>query len=258
MKASCLFLGTGASSGVPVIGCHCFVCKSKSPYNARLRCSILLTLEGRRFLIDASPDFRIQALSIDLDRIDALLLTHTHFDHIAGLDELRIFCLREKREIPCLLSEESFEAIKTRYPYLLQRQEPENSFSAKLELFLLKEASGEIFFMDQSIRYVSYFQGGMKVNGFRFKNFAYLPDICQYDDSIFEELAGVEILVIGALSHEKAKMHLSFHEAISFGKRLKVKKTFLTHMNHTVDYETDSKKLPEGVFLAYDGMEILF
>lgn len=258
MSGRFLFLGTGASSGVPVIGCKCRVCSSSSPLNRRLRPSGLLKVLGKTFLIDVGPDFRQQALLHGIDQLDGLLLTHTHYDHIAGIDELRIFYFGQNRELPMMLSQESFESLKIRYPYLFQRTQESLTMSARMELHLLPKKEGRIDFLGVPISYFSYLQGDMPVTGYRIGNFAYVSDIREYDDSIFLALQGVEHLVLSALKEEPSPLHLSLEEAIQFAKRVGAKKTRLTHMSHRLDYETMNAKLPSDVQMAFDGLEMNF
>ncbi len=258
MFGTFLFLGTGASSGVPVIGCKCAVCTSSSPFNRRLRPSGLLKLPEKNLLIDVGPDFRQQALRYGIDRLDGLLLTHTHYDHIAGIDELRIFYFKQNKELPLLLSQESFSSLKTRYPYFFQRVEDTLTISARLELHLLPEDMGYTEFSGVDIGYCTYRQGEMSVNGYRIGNFAYVSDIREYDDSVFEALEGVQYLVLSALREESSKLHLSLEEAVAFARRVGAKQTRLTHVSHHVDYETANAKLPHDVQLAFDGMEMQF
>jgi len=258
MVGKFLFLGTGASAGVPSIGCKCPVCSSASSYNQRLRSSGLLEVEGKYFLIDVGPDFRQQALRYRLNRIDGLLLTHTHFDHIAGIDELRNFYFQQKAPLPCLLSFESLEDLKTRYFYLFQPIGTVPTISVQMEMHLLEEEVGDIDFVGLQIGYCSYFQGNMKVNGFRVGNFAYMTDVKEYDESVFTAFQGVEKLVVSALREDPSPLHLSLDEAIDFAKKMGAKETYITHISHKMDYEAVSKRLPENVFLSFDGMEIGF
>lgn len=255
---SFLFLGTGGSAGVPLIGCRCPVCTSSSPKNQRLRPSGLLTVEGKKFLIDIGPDFRQQALRAKIDRLDGLLLTHTHYDHIAGIDELRVFNVREGKSLPCLLSVESFEDLKKRYYYFFNPIGEVSTLSAQLSFTLLEEETGEVQFLGVPFTYCSYAQGGMEVTGYRIQNFAYITDIRDFDPSIFIALEGIEYLVLGALREEPSPSHFHFEEAIAFARKTGAKKTWLTHFSHSVDHETTEKKLPPEVALGYDGLEILF
>lgn len=252
------FLGTGASAGVPIVGCKCHVCLSSSPYNQRLRSAGLLSFQELRFLIDVGPDFRQQALAHHLDHIDGLLLTHTHFDHIAGIDELRVFYFRHKKPLPCLLSFESLEELKTRYAYLFQPIGTVPTISVQMEMHLLEEDQGEVDFLGIKVGYCSYFQGNMKVTGFRVGNFAYISDIKEYDPSLFVALQGVETLVVSALFEESSPLHLSLDEAIDFSKKVGARQAYITHISHKMEYESVSKKLPLNIRLAFDGMEIAF
>jgi len=258
MLGKFLFLGTGASVGIPIIGCKCGVCTSVSPFNQRLRPSGLMRIGAKSFLIDVGPDFRQQALKFGIDHLDGLILTHTHYDHIAGIDELRIFYVRQNRELPCLLSQKSFEDLKTRYPYLFQRIGEAATLSARLELHILPAMSGEIEFLGVKIGYFSYYQGDMAVNGYRIGDFAYVSDIREYDASIFAALKGVRNLVLSALREEPSQLHLSLEEAVSFARKVGAKKTLLTHMTHNLEHENTNAKLPSDVQLAYDGLEIAF
>lgn len=258
MFGTFLFLGTGASSGVPVIGCKCAVCTSPSSLNRRLRPSGLIKIPGKSLLIDVGPDFRQQALLYGIERLDGLLLTHTHYDHIAGIDELRIFYFKQNKELPLLLSKESFSDLKIRYPYFFQRVEDTLTISARLELHLLPQNMGKVEFLGVDIDYCTYRQGEMSVNGYRIGNFAYVSDIREYDDSVFEALEGVQYLVLSALREEPSKLHLSLEEAVAFARRVGAKQTHLTHLSHYIDYETANAKLPKDVQLAFDGMEIQF
>lgn len=253
-----LFLGTSASAGVPVIGCKCSVCSSTSPCNLRLRPSGLLKVDGKSLLIDVGPDFRQQALKFKIDSLDALILTHTHYDHIAGIDELRIFYLRSKKNLPCLLSYESLEDLKKRYYYLFRPIGEVPTLSAQMDFTLLENDMGEVDFLGIKIGYISYFQGGTKVNGFRVGDFAYVSDIREYDSSVFLGLKGVKKLVVSALRDEPSPLHLSLDQAVEFARTVGAEETRLTHISHGLDHDATNRKLPPSIQLGFDGLEMEF
>jgi phosphoribosyl 1,2-cyclic phosphate phosphodiesterase len=258
MKSTFLFLGTGASSGVPIIGCSCPVCSSPSSANKRLRSSGLLKVGNKQFLIDAGPDLRRQALRISLDRLDGLLLTHTHFDHIAGLDDLRIFYFLHKRPLPTLLSNDTFEELKVRYHYLMRPMEKGGSVCAQLQFEVLNQDFGAIEWEGVSIAYFNYWQLGMKVTGYRVGDAAYVSDIRNYSEAVIEALSGVNTLIVSALRHEPSPMHLSVDEAIAFARKVGARHTWLTHISHDIDHEKTDASLPPDIRLGYDGLEIPF
>lgn len=257
MRGVFQFLGTGASAGVPVIGCHCAICLSTSPYNKRFRPAGVVRVGGKTLLIDVGPDFREQALRYQIDQVDGLLLTHTHSDHIAGIDDLRIFFIRTEKPVPCLLSKETNADLQKRYYYLFEPNE-KGAMTARLDLQLLEKEQGEAEFLGIKIGYMSFAQSGMKITGFRFGNFAYVSDIREYEETIFQALAGVDILVLSALRSDPSPYHLSFEEAIVFARKVGARKTRLTHLSHAVDHEMANRALPANVQLGYDGLELEF
>lgn len=245
-----LFLGTGGSMGIPMIGCKCAVCTSSSSYNKRLRPSVLITKEKKRYLIDVGPDYRMQALKYGIDTLDGLLLTHTHYDHVGGFDELRIYPFVQQKPMPCLLSNKALEELKIRYHYL---------FSPSEEMFkfqILEKEHGTVNFEGLPITYISYDQLGMKVNGFRLETFAYVTDILRFSEEVFPPLRGIETLVMSGRRWERSNAHLSLTEAIEFAKKTGAKKTYFTHIAHEIDHRDTNQKLPEGFSLAYDGLEL--
>lgn len=256
MQAKFLFLGSGGSLGIPVVGCTCPVCTSSSPYNFRLRSSGLLRIGERSFIIDAGPDYRYQALKYGIRHLDGVFITHTHYDHIAGVDELRIYYLREKKKIPCLLSEESLKELRVRYHYLLHPKKENVTVSSQFHFHLLKEDFGEAIFEGMKVKYLSYWQAGMKVTGFRWKDFAYITDIHLFTDQVFQSLEGVKILVLSALRWTKSPVHFSLDEAIAFASKIGAEKTYFTHIAHDIDHEETNRKLPNGFQLGYDGLEL--
>ena len=239
--------------GIPVIGCSCETCTSSDQKNKRYRPSVLLTEGEKRFLVDIGPDYRAQALKYGIDTLDGLIVTHSHYDHIAGLDELRIYTFRQKRPVPCLLSRETYEELKVRYHYFLPK---DSVHDTKLKFSILDEESGKTMFQGLNVEYFSYVQIGMKVNGFRFNNLAYVTDIMEYDESIFDSLKGLDTLILSGRRWEKSVAHLSIDEGIDFAKKTGANKTYFTHISHEIEHEKDSKDLPEGFFLAYDGLEV--
>lgn len=251
-----LFLGSGSSLGVPVIGCSCKVCSSKSTYNTRSRPGGCISWKDKKFLLDASPDFRAQALHFEIDQIDGVLFTHAHNDHIGGLDDLRIYSLMSQKKIPCLLSEETLDGIRKRYHYLLHADAKDGKITSKFHFHTLPAESGSVIFEGMRVDYVTYHQATMKVTGFRFKNFAYITDIHTYTPNIFSFLEGINILVISAPRWTQTKSHLTIEEAIVFAKHLNVEKTYFTHLAHDLDYEETNQRLPNGFELGYDGLEL--
>ncbi len=255
MEAQLVFLGSSASLGVPVLGCTCHVCESCDTKNKRLRPSALLLVDGKKYLIDAGPDLRAQALNYKLTDLDGVLLTHTHFDHIAGLDDLRVFSFLRKKPLPLLLSKSSYEDLHKRYFYLFksdifggQRFAPQ----------ILEKSNGSCSFEGLNLSYFSYIQVGMRVTGFRFKNFAFVTDIKEYEDTIFDELKGVEILILSALDWEPTRAHIGVNQAIEIATRVGAKKAYLTHIGHELEYKKTNEALPEFFQLAYDGLKIDF
>lgn len=258
MTNQLIFLGTGSSAGVPLIGCSCSVCHSRHSFNKRLRPSVLLKIKDKQFLIDAGPDFREQALKINLKHLDAVILTHAHRDHTAGIDDLRPLCYGRLSPLPVLLSAATAADIKIRYSYIFHPSSKPLSFTSPLHLNLLPEKEGKLEFENLKIDYFSYEQGGMEVNGFRFNQLAYLTDIRHFSPSLYTRLKGVENLIISALRYTSSALHLSVHEAIDFAEQSGAKRVWLTHLSHELDYEETMAKLPSHVCLAYDGLKINF
>jgi phosphoribosyl 1,2-cyclic phosphate phosphodiesterase len=258
MQAQFLFLGTGGSAGVPVIGCSCAVCRSGQAQNRRLRSSGLIRIGDRLYLLDVGPDFREQALRYDIRRLDGVLLTHAHFDHIGGLDDLRVFYYLQKRALPCVLSQDTFEELGRRYHYMMSSGSSRNSTCAQLDFRVLPDDFGKVTFEGLSLDYLSYYQAGMKVTGFRLKNFAYVSDIREFSDEVFSSLKGVSVLVLSALRHVSSEMHFSLDEAVDFARRIGAEKTYFTHIAHDLDYAATNALLPPDIRLSYDGLEISF
>lgn len=258
MQSSFLFLGTGASGGIPMVGCNCSICHSENPHNKRLRPSGLLSLGDKKILIDTGPDLRYQLLRGSIDHLDGVILTHTHFDHIAGLDELRAFYMLKRQVLPLLLSFSSLEDLKRRYDYLFKQRSWGVTLAAQLHFQVLENERGETEFLGVPLRFMTYEQGGMRVNGYRFGEFAYVTDIRNYPESIFQDLEGVRYLVLSALRTTPSPVHFTFEEAIAFVRKIGPKQVFFTHISHEVDHEKIGKTLPPGFALGYDGLTIHF
>lgn len=258
MEGSLLFLGTGGSAGVPMITCKCPVCTSTSPLNKRYRPSCLLKVGKKQFVIDVGPDYRDQALHYGIEMLDGALLTHTHYDHIGGLDELRVFFFRHHLRLPILASIDTYEELRTRFHYLFQTKQSDGTLSSQLDFQILEEDFGKVTFQGLKIHYVSYFQANMKVTGYRIGNLAYISDIREYSSRVIEELKGIDVLILSALRYTASEVHFSIDEAIEFFKKVGAKRCYLTHISHELDHEETNAKLPKEIRLAHDGLEIPF
>lgn len=241
-----------------MIGCACEVCKSPSPYNKRFRSSGLVQIGAKKFLIDVGPEFRLQALQFHVDFLSGVLLTHAHADHIAGIDDLRAYYFMDRKKLPCVLSQETFDEVKLRYHYLLESLLPGKSIPAQLDFQILPEDFGAYELDGVRFHYFSYLQTGMKVTGYRFGNLAYVSDIREYSQKTVQALQGIETLILSALRQAPTKMHFSIEEAIAFARLIGAKKTYLTHIAHDLDYADTNALLPSDVRMSYDGLEIPF
>lgn len=257
-KGKALFLGSGASTGVPVIGCHCNVCMSRKKKNHRLRSSMYLEVRGKKILIDVCPDFRQQALLYNVAHPDAIFLTHTHYDHLGGLEELRVYNVQSPRSIACYLSEESYEAIRKMFYYLFTPKGSLRSFSVQLDFHVLSGQEGVFSLQGMPVHYFSYSHGQMQVTGCRVGSFSYVTDIKEYSPSILRHIAGSELLVLGASRLTQSHTQMSIEDAVAFCEKVNVQKTYVSHLSHEIDYDEISKCLPRGMNLAYDGLKVDF
>jgi len=218
----------------------------------------MLQVNDKSILIDCGQEFRLQALKHHLDRLDGVIFTHAHHDHSAGIDDLRAYYLHHNDAIPCLLSQETLKDLEVRYHYIFDGKMYPDKLASKLDLRIMEGERGQIDFIGVPIQYTSFKQTGMKVNGLRIGSFAYVSDIKEYDESIFEDLKGVETLVLSALRFTPSWMHLTVDEAVEFSKKVNAKMTYFTHIAHELDHEKTNAYLPSNIRMAYDGLLINF
>lgn len=249
-------LGSGTSQGVPIIGCDCEVCRSNDPRDKRLRTSILIETDKTSVCIDAGPDFRYQMLRAAVKRLDAILITHQHKDHIGGLDDVRPYIFLQKRPMTIYASAESQEEIKREYSYAFANENDKYPGAPAFELVDIDGST--IMINDLSIEPIKLKHYKLTSYAFRTGNFAYVTDLSEMSEEAFEKLIGVEYLIIEALRHEKHYSHISLEEAIDIAQRLKVKKAWFTHIGHSMGKASDiNPTLPENMMLAYDEQEII-
>jgi phosphoribosyl 1,2-cyclic phosphate phosphodiesterase len=262
MEGRLTFLGTGTSMGVPTLGCGCAVCTSADAHDRRLRPSALVRWNEsedsgleRAVVIDTGPDFREQALRAGLKRLDAVLYTHSHADHILGLDDLRPLSFKVLREgSPILLyaAPETAEALERIYDYTFS---PQATYPTRARVQL--EPLGERTFVHgvEFVR-VPVLHGEMEIAGFRFGNAAYLTDVSAIPEESFGLLEGLEHLVLSALRHKPHPSHATVDQALGWARRTGARHTWLTHIAHELGHEETNRALPDGVMLAYDGLTI--
>jgi phosphoribosyl 1,2-cyclic phosphate phosphodiesterase len=246
------FLGTGTSHGVPMIGCDCAVCCSTDSRDKRLRPSVLVeTDRGLSLLIDAGPDLRTQALAFRMWRVDALLFTHGHADHILGIDELRRFNTLQNESMPCFADDLTVREIRKVFAYAFDPATPRGGGIPQLDLFTIL---GPFCIGAEEVVPVPIFHGRRPLLGFRFGRFAYLTDCSRIPDESWELLTGLDILVLDALRDEPHPTHFSLSEAVEASRRIGARQTYFTHMSHDLGHAETSTRLPEGMELAYDGL----
>lgn len=253
-SGSLLILGSGTSTGVPMIGCHCPVCRSDDPRNQRSRCSALIRCAGQHILIDTAPDLRFQALREGLQEIDAVLYTHTHADHVHGIDDLRAFNLRNQPSIPLYGSPECLRTLRQNFRYIFIPR-ADGGFRPRLRL---EPITGPFTIGAVPIIPLPIEHGFDQVLGYRIGNIAYLTDCNRIPAATVAALSGIETLVIDGLRFSPHPTHFTIPEAIAFAQSLAIKRTILTHLTHDVDARQHGAALPRGVEFAYDGQVLPF
>lgn len=250
-----LILGSGTSTGVPVIACGCKVCSSKNPKNSRTRSSLLIRTDepdSKNILIDTATDLRAQCLANKINRVDAVLFTHPHADHIHGVDELRAFNMAQGGPIPCYGSDYTIRRMMVMFDYIFDQNKAE-SWRPHL-LTNIVDSKFSVF--GTRITPIEIYHGHARIFGYRIGTAAYLTDCSGIPPESVEKLKGLDVLIIGALRHKTHPTHMNVTQALEVSGSLKPKRTIFTHLSHNIDFEEDSAKLPKGVEFAYDGMEI--
>ena len=249
------FLGTGTSTGIPMVGCDCAVCRSADPRNKRRRVSVLLSEGSRRWLIDAGPDFRCQALDAGLDRLDAVFLTHAHADHILGLDDLRPLSWKNP-PLPVWADQRTTATVRQAFPYFFSEGDGKTSIP-RLE-FRLLESGKAVQAAGLEVLPLAVRHGDFEITGFRVGSLAYLTDCNGIPDATRERLQNLDVLILDALRPKPHPTHYSLDEAVAVARQLGARQTWFTHFSHDVDHETWAKTLPPGLAPAYDGLTFEF
>jgi phosphoribosyl 1,2-cyclic phosphate phosphodiesterase len=246
-------LGSGTSSGVPTIGCSCAVCQSEDPRDNRLRPSILIGHAGRNIIIDTTPDFRQQILRSRTKRLDAIVYTHAHADHILGLDDVRPFNYHQRGPIPIYVSRTAFATIERVFQYAFDTTERSTTVP-RLDVRFIDDQPFDV--LDLRFEPIPITHGHQTIYGYRFGNVAYLTDHSEIPESSMERLQGLDVLFLDALRHKPHPTHSTIEVSTATAQRLRAKRTYFTHMCHDVPHAATEATLPPGIFIAYDGLEI--
>lgn len=249
------FLGTGTSQGIPVIGSHHPVCHSQDFKDKRLRVSVWVTFEDSSIVIDCGPDFRQQMLTSGCENLDAILFTHEHADHTAGLDDIRPFFFRQKTDIPVYAHIRVLDNLRIRFDYIF-KTEDKYPGAPGVQTFEVK--NNEDFKIGKAkITPINVNHGNLPVFGYRIQDFVYLTDVKTVDETEMEKLKGVKVLVVNALREEPHQTHFNLQEALDFIHLVQPEKAYLTHISHLLGFHEEvQKRLPHNVFLAYDNLKI--
>lgn len=248
------FLGTGTSQGVPVIACDCQTCASEDSRDKRLRTSLLMEGNGTTVVIDAGPDFRQQMLRENIKRLDAILLTHEHKDHISGMDDVRAFNYRSRDAIDIYAEERVQRAIRKEYSYVFA--EYQYPGIPKMRLNTIND--NEFNIGNLSIVPVRVFHYRLPVYGFRIRDMAYITDANYIPEISVEKIIGVEYLIINALRKEKHISHFNLQEALDFIAKISPRKAYITHISHQMGlYKNLAEEMPPGIIVAYDGLSFV-
>lgn len=248
-------LGSGTSAGVPTIGCRCDVCHSTDPRDNRLRPSVAIRWDEHCVVIDTTPDFRAQALRAGIERVDAVLFTHSHADHIMGLDDLRPFNFRQRGEIPIHGAQETIDVIQRVFAYIFSDEESES---------WIPRIRSHVFAPDETIRIagmpivpIPMKHGKGTAYGFRFGPLAYLTDHSEIPDESLAKLRNLDVLFLDALRHKPHPTHSTVERSLKYVEQLQPRRAFFTHISHDLPHARTEEKLPPHVRLAYDGLEIV-
>ena len=248
------FLGTGTSQGIPVIGCRCDVCLSTDKRDQRLRSSGLLQVDGESILIDIGPDFRMQMLNNGFSQVDAIVLTHEHNDHVAGLDDIRPINFHYKNDIPIYGLARVLAQLKDRFSYAFTQ----DKYPGAPTLSLLPIEEGDFTIGGLHLMAIQVMHGRLPILGFRILDFVYMTDVKTIADKEMQKLHGVETLVINALQRKPHFSHLTLNEALVLIEEIQPKRTFLTHVSHHLGkHQSLEEELKEkNIYIAYDGLKL--
>jgi phosphoribosyl 1,2-cyclic phosphate phosphodiesterase len=254
MKATLTVLGSGTSMGVPTIGCDCAVCHSADPHDRRTRPSVLVEYAGKTILIDTTPDFREQAIREQIRRLDAVLYTHSHADHILGIDDLRPLTFHREGKIPLYAQPEVAEFLQNMFRYIFDADYKYGGI-AQVEMNLIQ---GPVELFGASFHPVTVMHGDAEIIGYRFGSAAYLTDFSEIPEASFGQLRDLDILFLDALRHKPHPTHSTVDNSLKIVDRLKPQRAYFTHICHDLPHQATNAALPPHVRLSYDGMKLEF
>jgi phosphoribosyl 1,2-cyclic phosphate phosphodiesterase len=246
-------LGVGSSAGTPAVGCSCATCTSIDPRNKRTRCSSLITLDsGENILIDTGPDLRNQALRENIKRVDAVLYTHTHADHLHGIDDLRAFCQIQRKQIPLYAKEDAVEHIKQKFGYVLR--DPSDFW--EMPVLRIESVVAPFKLFGAQITPIPVMHGKSHIFGYRVGSIAYLTDVSEIPESSFALLQDLDVLLIDCLRETSHPTHINIEQSLACIGRIKAKQSYMIHMTHDLEYTSLTNKLPQSVFVGFDGLKL--